>query len=107
MISRIRIALLTSVVVASALCPIRADEKADDKDKKDPVPEKKEPLPPPVIAPGGPGGPIGPAGPGCGGCGAPQQFQTICVQEWVPEYYKTTRTTYKRECVPETYTAYR
>jgi hypothetical protein len=108
MISRIRIALLTSVVVAAALCPIRADDKPDDKDKdkKEPVPEKKEPLPAPVPAPG----PGGPAGPGCcggggGACGP--QYQTICVQEWVPEYYKTTRTTYKRECVPETYTAYR
>ncbi len=103
MIWRIRIALLTSVVMASAFCTLRADDKpADDKDK--PVPEKKddkkEPLAPPM------GAPL-PGGGGCGSpCGAPA-YQTICVTEWVPEYYKTTRTTYKRECVPETYTAYR
>jgi len=33
--------------------------------------------------------------------------RTITVYEQVPEYYETTRTTYKSVCVPEKYTAYR
>jgi hypothetical protein len=34
-------------------------------------------------------------------------MKTICVTEWVPEHYQTTRTVYKTECVQEKYTAYR
>src|SRR4051794_2513882 len=100
MIWRIRIALLTSMVAIAALCPVRADDKPGD-DKKEPPPvtdkkdDKKEPIAPPVVGPGGPGGGCGPT------------YQTVCVTEMVPEYYKTTRTTYKRECVAERYTANR
>jgi len=35
------------------------------------------------------------------------QYRTVCVKEWVPENYQTTRTVYTRECKQETYTAYR
>jgi hypothetical protein len=34
-------------------------------------------------------------------------MRTVCVTEWVPENYVTTRTTYKTELVQEKYTAYR
>jgi hypothetical protein len=44
-------------------------------------------------------------------CGQPcppaPQFRTVCVNEWVPEKYETTRTVYKQECVQEKYTAFR
>jgi len=108
MIWRIRIALLTSVVMASAFCSIRADDNAaaDDKDKpaaeKKDDKDKKEPIAPPVAPPV--------AAPMAGACGSPcgaPSYQTVCVTELVPEYYKTTRTVYKRECVPEKYTAYK
>jgi hypothetical protein len=33
--------------------------------------------------------------------------RTVCCTEWVPQQYQCTRTTYKTECRPETYTAYR
>lgn len=33
--------------------------------------------------------------------------RTVCVKEWVPEQYETTRTTYKTEWKEEKYTAYR
>lgn len=46
-----------------------------------------------------------------GDCGAPcapvVQYRTVCVTEWVPEYYQTTRTVLKAETVAEKYTAYR
>src|SRR4051794_25123668 len=35
------------------------------------------------------------------------QYRTVCVKEWVPENYQTTRTVYSTECKTETYTAYR
>ncbi len=35
------------------------------------------------------------------------QYRTVCVHEWVPENYTTTRTVYTRECKQENYTAYR
>jgi hypothetical protein len=35
------------------------------------------------------------------------QFRTVCVKEWVPEKYETTRITYERVCREEKYTAYR
>src|SRR5437868_14262323 len=35
------------------------------------------------------------------------QLRTVCVHEWVPEKYQTTRTVYHRECKTESYTAYR
>lgn len=35
------------------------------------------------------------------------QFRTVCVQEWAPEQYQCTRTSYRTECRTETYTAYR
>jgi hypothetical protein len=35
------------------------------------------------------------------------QYRTVCVTEWVPEYYQATRTAWKSEVVPQTYTAYR
>jgi hypothetical protein len=99
MIWRIRIALLTSVVMASALCMVRAaDTLADD---------KKEPIAPPATAPAPAPAPTPMIGGGCGSpCGAPT-YKTVCVTEWVPEYYKTTRTVYKKECVAEKYTAYK
>jgi hypothetical protein len=34
-------------------------------------------------------------------------YRTVCVTEYVPENYQTTRTVYKAQCVTETYTAYR
>src|SRR5688572_18884299 len=98
MIWRIRIALLTSVVVASAFCSVvRADEKLPADEKKEPPVEKKEEKKEIIAAP---------HAPVAHGCGAPA-YQTVCVTEWVPEYYKTTRTTYKSTCVQERYTAYR
>jgi hypothetical protein len=39
-------------------------------------------------------------------CCAPT-FRTVCVNEWRPETYTTTRTVYDRVCTPEKYTAYR
>jgi hypothetical protein len=52
------------------------------------------------------------AGADCGGggpgpVGAGPAFRTITVNEWVPETYQTTRTTYRTEYVNQTYTAYR
>jgi hypothetical protein len=35
------------------------------------------------------------------------QFRTVCVNEWVPETYQTTRTVYKTEYKTENFTAYR
>ena len=35
------------------------------------------------------------------------QYRTVCVKEWVPEKYETTRVTYERVCREEKYTAYR
>ena len=101
MIWRIRIALLTSVVMASAFCAVRADDKpVDDKDKKDTPAEKKaEPIAPPATPPT--------AMPSAGASDCGGGYRTICVTEWVPECYKTTRTVYKTECVPEKYTAYK
>jgi hypothetical protein len=49
--------------------------------------------------------PAGPAPVAADPC-APQ-YRTVCVKEWVPENYTTTRTVYTRECKTETYTAYR
>jgi hypothetical protein len=49
-------------------------------------------------------------GPCCGdSCGAPcaPVMRTVCVTEWVPENYVSTRTVFKTECVVEKYTAYR
>jgi hypothetical protein len=34
-------------------------------------------------------------------------MRTVCVTEWVPENYVTTRTVFRTECVQEKYTAYR
>lgn len=129
MIWRIRIAVLTSVVLACTFCTVRADEKAPA-DKKEPAPAAVAPpaapaapapmyAPAPVAAPVE-GGSCGSCGSGCGssggcgaisgGCGSPcaaPSYKTVCVTEWVPEYYKTTRTSYKKECVSECYTAYK
>jgi hypothetical protein len=46
-----------------------------------------------------------PAAPAADPC-APQ-YRTVCVNEWVPETYQTTRTVYERVCRQEKYTAYR
>lgn len=46
-----------------------------------------------------------PAAPAADAC-APQ-YRTVCVNEWVPENYQTTRTVYDRVCTQEKYTAYR
>ena len=35
------------------------------------------------------------------------QYRTVCVKEWVPEKYDTTKTVYERVCREEKYTAYR
>src|ERR1700730_6522813 len=43
-----------------------------------------------------------------GDCCAPAPCtRTVCVTEWVPEQYQTTRTVYKTECRQEAYTAYK
>ncbi len=42
-------------------------------------------------------------------CGPPcaPAVRTVCVTEWVPQQYVTTRVSYRAECVQEKYTAYR
>ncbi len=35
------------------------------------------------------------------------QYRTVCVKEWVPEKYDTTKTVYERVCREEKFTAYR
>jgi hypothetical protein len=35
------------------------------------------------------------------------QFATVCVNEWLPEQYQCTRTSYRTECRTEAYTAFR
>jgi len=35
------------------------------------------------------------------------QYRTVCVKEWAPEKYETTRIVYERVCREEKYTAYR
>jgi hypothetical protein len=47
------------------------------------------------------------AGDGPGDAPSAPATRTVCVTEWVPENYVTTRTVYRTECVPEKYTAYR
>jgi hypothetical protein len=102
MIWRIRIALLTSVVMASTLCTVRADEPLADDTKPADAPKKEAIAPPVAPAVRAPVAPV----PAPDGCGAPA-YRTVCVTEWVPEYYKTTQTVWKRECVQEKYTAYK
>src|SRR2546423_1385322 len=50
-----------------------------------------------------------PCGPAAAPAAAPAApaMQTICVREWVPETYQTTRTVYRTESRVENYTAYR
>lgn len=43
---------------------------------------------------------------GADGVAAPAT-QSVCVTEWVPQNYTTTRTVYRTQCVQENYTAYR
>ena len=75
---RARLALLANVVLAAAAVSARAGDGT------------------PVAAP------VTPAAPAT----APAT-QSVCVTEWVPENYTTTRTVYRTECAQETYTAYR
>lgn len=83
---RLRLALMTSVVLAAAQGAVWADDAKDDDDddatveKVDKPAEKKADACP---------------------------TRKICVQEWVPEWYETTRTCYKSETVQEKYTAYK
>jgi hypothetical protein len=84
---RVRFALLASTVVAAAAIPVRADE-APGKDSKAPPP------PPPAAH-------VDCAAP----CGPP--MRTVCVTEWVPEKYETTRTVMKTVYEQEKYTAIR
>lgn len=43
----------------------------------------------------------------CAPAACAPKCRTVCVNEWVPETYTTTRTVYKTECRQEAYTAYR
>jgi len=85
---RLRLALLTSVVLAAAQGAVWADDAKDDDDdaaeKMDKPAEKKADAP-----------------------AAACTTRKICVQEWVPEWYESTRTVYKSETAQEKYTAYR
>jgi len=97
LMKRTRVALLAGLVLASAPVALRAFEDKAPADKAAPekVAEPKDKgTPAPVTAT---------PGPGCGGCGP----TTCYVNEWVPEYYTTTRTTYKTEWREECYTAYK
>lgn len=81
---RLRLALMTSVVLAAAQGAVWADDAKDDDDTEEKMdkPEEKK-------------------------ADACPTTRKICVKEWVPEWYETTRTCYKREMVQEKYTAYR
>jgi hypothetical protein len=48
-----------------------------------------------------------PPGPGIMAEGSAPQFQTVCVNEWVPEIYQRIRTVYQPEKRIKAYTAYR
>jgi hypothetical protein len=84
---RIRFALLASSVMAAAALPVRADDE--------PAKEKMAAPPPPAAA----------SADCCAPCAPP--MRTICVTEWVPEKYETTRTVYKTVCEQEKYKAIR
>jgi hypothetical protein len=47
------------------------------------------------------------AGDDCAPAPCAPQYRTVCVKEWVPEQYASTRTVYKTEYRTETFTAYR
>jgi hypothetical protein len=49
---------------------------------------------------------LAPAAPAADPCCAPQ-YRTVCVKEWVPETYQTTKTVYEKAERQEKYTAYR
>jgi hypothetical protein len=91
---RARIALLAGLVLASAPVALRAFED------KAPADKGKEPAPAPKEAPKV----ESTAMPGCGGGTG---TRIVYVNEWVPEQYQTTRTTYRTEYREEAYTAYR
>jgi hypothetical protein len=74
---QLRVALLAGSLVAAAALTARADD-----------------APQPA-----------PAAPAADPC--TPQYRTVCVNEWVPETYQTTRTVYERVCREEKYTAYR
>jgi hypothetical protein len=105
----VRNVVAAGVLAAVAACTVRA---ADD--AKAPV-KDDAPQAPPAVAPGAPPAGVMPApGPdGCGSgcaseCAAPAPaFRTVCVTEWRPEQYQSTRTAYRTEYTQETYTAYR
>src|SRR5437763_1145169 len=84
---RLRLALLTSVVLAAAQGAVWADDAKDDdatEEKMDKPDEKKADAAPAACA-----------------------THKCCVQEWVPEWYETTRTCYKTVQCQEKYTAYK
>src|SRR5436309_2793137 len=84
---RLRLALMTSVVLAAAQGAVWADDDASDDDATEEKMDKKDDKKADTSA-----------------CPTTRK---VCVQEWVPEWYETTRTCYKREMVQEKYTAYR
>src|SRR5438477_2860390 len=47
------------------------------------------------------------AGDCCSPCAPAPTFRTVCMKEWVPEQYNTTRTCYRTEWREEVFTAYR
>jgi hypothetical protein len=70
---RFRMTLLASVVMATATVTVRAEE----------APPADQKMATTTAAPA-------------------QEMRTICVKEWVPEKYETTRIVYRRECHEET-----
>src|SRR5687768_6031271 len=78
---RVRVALLTGVLVAAAAPAARAGDE-----KRSPRPDAH---PAPAAAHAAPAAP------------------TVCVTEWVPEQYETVRTVHRTVCVQEKYTAFR
>jgi len=95
---QVRRVLLAVAFTAAAAVAARAEET---------VPPAVGPQTPAVGPQTPAAGPQTPAaGPQTPAPSAPQ-YRTVSVQEWVPETYPSTRTTYSTESKQETYTAYR
>src|SRR6266545_2840653 len=94
-----------ALIAAVAVCTVRAADEPKEKPKAD------APKPADVVVPVAPAAPAaeGCAGDGGSGCAADcgPQYRTVCVTEWKPEQYQTTRTAYRTETREEAYTAYR
>jgi hypothetical protein len=91
---RLRYALLVGAVIAALGGNAWADDAAPAAPAPNPNPAPAA-NPAPAPAPAAAGAP-------CGG-----GYQTIYVNEWVPETYTTTRTVYRQEWREQQYTAYR